>query len=290
MSDSAIGMGGCLTFWDVHSTDAKKVEDGLSYLGLERHAPKPRTEGESLRIAMRNIARIMMPCQTTEKYSVDVKRLRKVDDGMEAILVHHRQEGNEYSCLFRARVERGGVHSELASSDHARLEENYWRLRKESSGAAVGKSLVQIMSTFYGACLRAVGGLYYIPQSHNDMWSYVTAVYEGANSANRITVARFVMNDSTRRAIKESIEKDICRAAERINKEVTAPDKEWSAAQYEAKKRELNRLQEMAERYRSILSDSLDACRQAIQEADSAAAIATMCHFGASERELAAAT
>lgn len=273
-------VSGCLTWWEPKPADAARLAAELESIGLGKYAPKPATAEAALQEAMQDWGEGLSKQKVTTKESKHVykvfARRDKKQDGFELVDVTRKQGPNSYSCECACRVDAATGKVELLEGylDVWQTQELFDQYRSQASGAAVGRSLVELTQTMNGTCVRMNGGNYYLPEDAVARWYDVIDVFERC-SQTVVTRMRVVMDDIAARAIREGIVKELITEAAEIAEELRQG--ELAEHVVERRRQRSQLLREKAHMYEGILNDTLSEVHAVLDLADTcaAAAIAT---------------
>jgi hypothetical protein len=290
---------GVIVFFDTHPTAHRRLHNALDRIQLAELCPPPYSVGESLKRAMADYAaqhrkKLIEDLENKSKVSLKVIRHESAnDDGYEIVAVEHGKEKNHYHRLVSAKVEVSGSFENVVITDGWRYVEStsviqqcFETNRLTVSASAVGQMLVKAVKLLNGTCVREIGGTYYCPDGCQDDWKMLCEAVEEENGT-QITWHEIVMNQSSSRAIQRAIHKEITGEVNSITEEIAS-----GALGMKAIDNRILRLRELmgkAAQYEGILSTPLEDVRKALEDAETAAATASMLAAAKSDAEAAQA-
>ena len=284
---------GVFCTWTPKPTPHAKLKAALDSVGVGEHTPPPYSVGESLKRSMTDYGKnhrgeLITNLESKSTITLKVERHESAnEDGYEMIAVQHGKSRNEYPHLFAARVDcNGSEHIELTDggwliSNRYQLQEAYEHNRQTVSASAVGQLLVKMVSLLNGTTIREYGGLYFVSKQCSEAWvELCDAIEERDSSGNPLphsTIIDFAEVRAGRgsmRMIATSITKEIMADAAKLMDEVQSGDLGKRAI--ENRQGLLSKLRRKAKEYEGILDSPLQDVRKALQEAETAAAMANM--------------
>lgn len=267
---------GALVMWKCGPTDRGKLMDAMSAIGLSKFVPPARSVQASLRLAMSELAETMTnkrgnrakKSEAGEKikqaYIVQPHIDPKVD-GFELVDVARKAGPNSYENVFSGLVKlvngKEMVHTTMGTWEiRDTLQERYEALRLEVDGSAVGASLVELLNHFSGTCVRAHGGVYFLPDSGVSDWDKAVNAYEAAGcGANIIDRVRVVLDEQGIRSVKRAITKELVEMSGQIAEELRSGN--LTEAAVEKRVYAASALRAKCQLYEGILSTELTECR-----------------------------
>jgi len=150
------------------------------------------------------------------------------------------------------------------------LQERFDSYRSQSTGASVGRSLVELTKHLHGTCVRlGGGGNYYLPEDVVDTWSDVIDAYESC-SQTRVSRMRVVMDDLAARAIRDGITAELLKEGAEVADELAKGDLKEEVI--ERRKTRSQELRTKCRQYEGILNDTLVSVHAVLDMADKCAA------------------
>jgi hypothetical protein len=271
---------GAFVFWDPQATDYVRLRTALEAQGLEAHCPPPHSVGLSLKKALADYCRAngkaLKEWHDLKGCDPTVQRHESADrDGYEVVFVRRDKDRNTYSFLFAAKADGETVTLDGRTSgvNRAEIQRFYEHYRATVSGAGVGKMLVNLVTDLHGTCVRAIGGIYYLPEDTVSTWDRAVEAVESAGKTV-VTRARIVLDDSSIRTVASAITAELSAAAEVLRDEVISG--ELKAEALENRAAQARRLREKAQKYEGILGVSLATVKQALEDAELASAASAL--------------
>jgi hypothetical protein len=286
---------GVFVSWDTKPTSHRRLHGALERLKLESMCPPPYSVGEALKRALVDYSQahrkeLVKDLDNKSNITIEVKRLENAtEDGYEVVAVEHGKSRNSYPRLFSARVDTSNGSESVEVTDGWRydvslteISSSYQANRVTVSASGVTKLLVTAVKLLNGTCVREVGGHYYCPDGCQDDWTMLCRAVEEENGT-AITWHEIVMNESTARAIRKAVRKEVTTEVDSITEEINS-----GALGARAIDNRILRLRELmgkAHQYEGILSSPLDDVRKALEDAETAAATASMLASVKAEQE-----
>ena len=256
-------VNGAFVYWDAGVTDHAVILEKLTDLGLDHLAPSKRTPNEALAKALKDYgeAEIAKVCKAndTEKVkrtSLVQPRLSQDRNGLELLTVTRKAGPNDYDQLISARVDPVTDVIEITDgwAPVYQIQEAYNAYRRQCSGSQVGQSLVSILKHYHATCVRAAGGLYYLPDDLVDDWDMVAEAFEKASKENLIHRVKIVMDENAARTVRAAISQELVKAAGEIAEDLKHISKDSAV---ELRRARADQLRKKCERYKRVLSDDL---------------------------------
>lgn len=252
-------VSGAFVYWDAGITSQSVIHSKLESLGLEQFSPNPRSANEALTLALLDwgnaeIAKMPKHDRSLKRKVIVQPRLNQDSNGLELMRVDRRAEKNEYEFLCAARVENGYVIVTDGYASASYLQEGYQVYKSECTGSAVGQSLVEILKHYHGTCVRAAGGLYYLPDDVVDEWDMVSEAFEQASKSNVVHRVRIVMDEQAARSVRSAITNELVKEAGIVAEELRTLQKDDAI---ELRKARASMLRDKCRKYESILKDTL---------------------------------
>ena len=256
-------VNGAFVYWDAGVTDHAVILEKLTDLGLDHLAPSKRTPNEALAKALKDYgeAEIAKVCKAndTEKVkrtSLVQPRLSQDRNGLELLTVTRKAGPNDYDQLLSAKVDplTDVVEIEQGWIPSYQIQEAYNAYRRQCSGSQVGQSLVSILKHYHATCVRAAGGLYYLPDDLVDDWDMVAEAFEKASKENLIHRVKIVMDENAARTVRAAISQELVKAAGEIAEDLKHISKDSAV---ELRRARADQLRKKCERYKRVLSDDL---------------------------------
>jgi len=293
---------GVQVYWDAKPTSHARLLAALERQSLGELCPPPYSVGESLKRAMadycrRNRKSLLKDFDGKSKISIEIKRHESAnEDGYEAVAVFHGKDRNTYTRLFACKVDVNGASgpSEICVltdgwgcvDSMIEIGDAYTANRHTVSASAVGQMLVKAVKLLNGTCVREMGGLYYCPEGCADDWKMLCEAVE-EKGGTQITWYHIELNLSASRSITAGINKEITSEVAAIMDEINS-----GALGVRAIDNRILRAKELrakARQYEEILGNPLEEVRRALEDAETAAATASMLAAAKAEMENAEA-
>jgi hypothetical protein len=224
MQERSIQVNGAIVFWNAGPTQRELLEHRLTELGLERFAPRLRTDSAALKAAMQDycVSQLQNGKGSPDR-RIEGHKSQK-DHGFEAVEIQRGEDENSYYSAFSARVsEDGEIRVTKGFADKYVLQELYRKAKFVVTGPGVGKSLVDLLAYLGGTALRPSGGIYWIPESGVNLWERVATAVEGCSdsgSKNSVYLVRTLMDQGTVKAVRDAIIAEIEATATAIAEEL----------------------------------------------------------------------
>jgi hypothetical protein len=269
---------GAFVFWDPHATNHTRLREALSDIGQGDLCPPPHAVGLAVKKALADYARAnaaaIKEAMGIKGGDFIVQRHKEAEtDGYELVHVKREKDENDYSFVFSARAEEECTLCEtwraVPPNFRVAIQAQYEKYRSLVSGSGVGKMLSELVGQLHGTCVRAIGGVYYLPEDTVADWDKVVAAVESVGETV-VTRARVVLDDSSIRTVANAITNELHQRAQEIRDAVTSGDLKADALENRAGL--ARRCQEKAKHYEEILGVSLDAVHQALKDAEVASA------------------
>ena len=114
--------------------------------------------------------------------------------------------------------------------------------------------MVSILKHYHATCVRAAGGLYYLPDDLVDDWDMVAEAFEKASKENLIHRVKIVMDENAARTVRAAISQELVKAAGEIAEDLKHISKDSAV---ELRRARADQLRKKCERYKRVLSDDL---------------------------------
>ncbi len=271
---SAVITGGYV-FWECCTAPHAALLARLDAIDLKKFCPPPRSISESMRAALTDYkhANKVSLGGGDELVDLVIEPLKNRECGFVITRRVRGEVGNEHTPIFSATVARD-ADNEIVSitSGDANVDViqcSYNQYRKQIEGAAIGRSLVELLRHFHGTCMRTAGGLYYLPEAHSQEWDAVVDAYESVSAGIMITHSIVQLDDSTIRAVRKAVSDELTTRASEIAKEIRD-----NALGEDALKGRVKQAQELLNKvseYEEFLNQELFECRIMIDLAMTAA-------------------
>lgn len=281
MVESHLDVGGAIVFWNLAEwTHRGQLTAHMSALGLEALVPDPRPAPAALRSALEDIfggpRMLIRPLASRDGFAVV-----REDRGLAS---------NQYQTDLTARVVPGDPPTltfdpwdSRAVTVQGAFQSQLGRL----SACQVSAALVRIIESMGGTRLRPSGAVYWLPGHRIDEWGRVARSVEiaadGALSA--VYILRHRMDRDAVRAVRDAVVSEVEGEAARIKDDVLTGDLGTRAL--ETRKQQAADLRQKVLLYEDLLSVGLKGLHRAIDEADQAAATASLL-LGATTPDLVA--
>jgi hypothetical protein len=256
-------VNGAFVYWDAGVTEHSVILPKLIDLGLDHLAPSKRTPNEALAKALKDygeqeIAKICKGNDTerVKRTALVQPRLSQDKNGLELLTVTRKAGPNDYDQLLSAKVDPLTDVVEITDGwapIHA-IQESYNAYRRQCSGSQVGQSLVSILKYYHATCVRAAGGLYYLPDDLVDDWDMVAEAFEHSSKENLIHRVKIVMDENAARTVRFAITQELVKAAGEIAEDLKTISKDTAI---ELRQARADGLRKKCERYKRVLSDDL---------------------------------
>lgn len=273
MVEHKLSLDGAAIMWNCGPTNREKLFARMEQIGLDKFVPPVRSPQACLRLAMSEVANGMTQSMPRRKKG-DSKRgyivqslLDPKVDGFEIVDVERKKGPNSYENVFTARVEKERIHtSQNGWSYENHLCNKFDAYRLEVDGSAIGASLVELIGHFGGTCLRAHGGVYFVPDQIVGRMYDAGQAYELANPVNQVDVLKFALDACGIRAVKRAIVKELVEEAGKIAEELRSGD--LTEAGVQKRVDGAKALRQKCNSYEELLSVELTECRKMITLAE----------------------
>lgn len=262
-----------LVFWSLSEwSDREKLVSGLTPLGLTAYAPSARTPYAALKSALDHVYK--------EKHYL----VRALED-RDGLLVVEERRGKtsnlflDVVCVKLEEVEGLGPRLRFQGSTcrSGVIEEAFRQQLGLVHQAQVGKSLVELISSFHGTSLRPRGGLYWIPPAKLVEWRVAKTVFEGSaamGGASALYSLTTRWDAEACRAVRDAITREVSAEASGLLEDIQGSD--LSVRALEARKARATELRDRVKEYESILSLSLQDLYVALDQVDAAKGMSTL--------------
>ena len=253
-------VSGAFVYWDAGVTSQSVIHAKLEAIGLESFTPSCRTNNEALAAALMDYGNseiAKMPGTPGEKVKRKVivqPRLSQEENGLELVRVDRKIGPNDYDTICAAKIENGNVVVTDGYAPMWELQQSYDVYKAECTGSSVGQALVELLKHYHATCVRAAGGLYYLPDDVVDDWDLVSQAFETASKSNMIHRVRIVMDENAARTVRAAITQELVKDAGGIMEDLKTLQKDSAIDNRRSRAR---MLREKARQYESILQDTL---------------------------------
>lgn len=286
MTAHVIANGGAVVFWSGGPTSRQILDARLTQLGLEDFTPLPRTEAQSLKIALGEYAeqqkqalRRARQATATDDRGGKLKRDKIVQahrnqkaNGFELVAVERGDAANHYVTDFSAKVTDGRVQISRGYAEQSDLQAKYDLAKATLGGNAIGRSLVDIVASLKGTALREAGGVYWLPEESVAIWEKIVAAFQEAGQS-KVYVCRTVLDAETVRAVSDAIVDEVLKASGSLADEIRSGQLGEQAL--ETRKQRAKALHTRVSEYEQILGRAMSHLHDVIGVAEMAAASAT---------------
>ena len=277
MQTRNIEVSGAIVFWSCGPTQREMLEARMAEIGLDRFAPKARTDAAALRAS---VAQYCATQLSNGKGSPDrrVEPLKKTADGVEVVEIDRGTEGNHYDAAFSAKIDDNGqIVVTRGYADAFVLRELHSKVKGVVTGPGVSRSLVDLLNSIGGTALRPTGGVYWIPQDAVELWEKVAVIIEACpvqGEKSAVYMVRTLMDSNAVRAVRDAIIHEIEVSAEGISKELLEGGLGDDAI--ETRKKLAGRLHERIALYEGILGEGLSRLHTAVSSVEESMTIAAL--------------
>jgi hypothetical protein len=269
MVESRLDVGGAVVFWSLAEwTDRRRLTAAFQSLALDSFVPEPRPPSAALKDALEDVLggpRVLVrPLATRDGFAVVTE-----DRGLAV---------NQYATTLTARVnaEPPVLSFDPFDTRTFRVEEAFRAQLGRISGNQLSTALVKVIDALGGTRLRPSGAVYWVPGPRLDRWAEVAHAVELASEGrpSAVYVLRHRLGADAVRAVRDAVVAEVQVEAIRIRDEVLAGDLGGRAL--ETRKRNAADLREKVLLYEDLLDVGLKGLHVALDEADQAAATATL--------------
>jgi hypothetical protein len=200
-------------------------------------------------------------------------------DGFAVVREDRGTVENRYATDLVARVMEGPrphLSFEPYGPKAVAVEASFQTQLGRVSGAQLSSALVKVVESLSGTRLRPTGAIYWIPGPRLADWAdvgqAVEAAADGAPSA--VYLIKHRLDGEAVRAIRDAVVAEVSAEATRIREDVAAGDLGGRAL--ETRKQQAADLRSKVLLYEDLLSVGLDGLHRAVDDADQAAATASL--------------
>lgn len=152
MIHKSASASGAICFWNLSAVDKAALSDRFSLIGLERYAPKERTDASALHQACLEYA--------GKRDTAIEKHKHPGKNGVSVVNIERDEDSVYFTTSFGAKVVDGRVVTSKGYANQNRLQELFTQHKGVVTGAALGKSLVEIvLARLSGVTLKESGGV-----------------------------------------------------------------------------------------------------------------------------------
>jgi len=270
MIESTFDVGGAVVFWTASEcTNRDKLRIGLQAIQLAQFVPDPRPPASVLKDALE---------ETLGGARILVRPLAD-RDGFTVIKEERGQNANYYATELIARVRNPNVPTieyDPYDARAIRVNESFQRHSSTIPATQLSACLVKIVDALGGTRLRPTGAVYWIPQHKLDEWSLVAQAVESASEGkpSAVYLLRHRLDSEAIRAIRDAVICEVQAATTRMADEIAIGD--LGSRALETRKVLAQELREKVLLYEDLLSVGLTELHRAIDQADQAAATASL--------------
>ena len=270
MIENHLDIGGGVVFWTLADwTDRDKLRDEFLSLGLESYVPDPRVPAAVLRDALEEVLggpRVLV-------------RPLADRDGFTVIKEERGRARNDYVTELVARVTvPDPVRLDIQPFDERThsITEAYRRHAVRIPAAQLSASMVRVVESLGGTRLRPSGAVYWIPGPKLDDWARVAEAIEHSADGrpSAVYLLRHRLDADAVRAVRDAVITEVQVEANRICTDVNSG--ELGSRALETRRKQATELRDKVNLYEDILNIALSGLHQAIDEADQAAAMASL--------------
>ncbi|WP_020475826.1 hypothetical protein [Zavarzinella formosa] len=270
MVENNLDIGGGVVFWTLADhTDRDKLREAFRPLDLENHVPEPRLPSAVLRDALEEVlggSRVLVrPLADRDGFTVVREERGRTNNAYVTELVA------KVACPDPIRLDIEPL-DERASLIHDACRRHAVRIPAAQMSAA----MVRIVESLGGTRLRPGGAVYWVPGPKLDDWTQAAEAVEKSSEGrpSAVYVLRHKLDADAVRAVRDAVITEVRAEASRIQTEVSSG--ELGGRALETRKRQAAELRRKVNLYEDILSIALSGLHQAVDEADQAAAMASL--------------
>ncbi len=269
MVESHLDIGGAVVFWSIsESSDRHRLRQGFEPLGLGEFVPEPRPASAVLRDALEEILggrlTLVRPLAARDGFTV-VREDRGVSENSYATALVARVEGEPPHLLFEPDDDRAD-----------RVRESYRRHADRIPASQLSATLVKVVESLGGTRLRPSGAVYWVPGHRLGEWAEVATAVEQASTArpSAVYAIRHRLDADAVRAVRDAVVAEVTAEAGRIAADVATGDLGTRAL--ETRQKEASDLRNKVLLYEDLLAVGLAGLHRVVDEADQAAAGASL--------------
>jgi hypothetical protein len=268
MVENNLDVGGAVTFWSLADWSHRdRLQSELAALGLDSFTPEPRPASACLKDALEDVLggpRVLV-------------RPLAARDGFAVVREDRGLAANSYANVLTAWVRDGQApRFDPWSSDADLVAEAFRSQQGRVPAGQLSGALVKVVESFGGTRLRPGGAIYWVPGTRLDEWAQVAHAAEQASGGrpSAVYMLRHRLDADAVRAVKDAVVQEVQVEASRICDEVTTG--ELGGRALETRKRQAADLRAKVLLYEDLLNLGLAGLHRAIDQADQAAATATL--------------
>ena len=213
---STLQIGGAVVFWKLATrTDADKLAEGLTRIGLNDFSPDPRKPLALLREALGEVMERKMIRPLGSKSGYEVVSETKGDDM------------NSYEHYASVKLDEGRMRFEgLTDDDERRIAACYLEFSAYITGQQIAEMLLKLVYKLGGVPLRPCGAIYWLPVDQLARWAEITAVVEqcAVKGESQLHCLQVQFDESAVRAVHEGIVADITASVDLITEQILSGD------------------------------------------------------------------
>ena len=267
--EQQISVKGAVTYWNLSESDPKILKEAWKAAGLEKFAPRARTEQDALKKALKSVflsdhRRLIRPLADDPGFAIISET-----GGDERRTLTHEQE-------LAVTVAPGGklIFEPKSHTDATRIDEEYRAALGSVPALKVSRALVGLLeSALHATPLR--GGIYWVPDDAINTWKTIADGVEAAGNASCVYLMRTAMDDTAKKAVLDALTADIEKEVASILADTTA-DSNLGVRGLASRKTKAEDLVARVEEYEKILDVKLQTLRTKAKEADAAATLAAL--------------
>jgi hypothetical protein len=281
MREQRMAVSGGAIWWTVcEYYDRSSLLTNLTYRGLEKYCPEPRTPVACLKDALRGVF-------ADKRHSVDCIKSKDGYAVYEETAHEHRVDRKhivtakiDASCAISFYGEYGGA----SYTDKAQgILDEYNRYAGMLISTQVSTCMVHIISQhFAGLCLKpGIGGLYWLPDDKLEDWRNVSeAVEASANLVGKAgnrhvsSMIRSAQDEDSFKSVANALIAEVQAEAARLNREIN--DEDIGARALENRREEAVALRLRVKQFEDLLGCRLNELEAVADNVEVAAAQAVM--------------
>ena len=268
MVESHLDVGGAVTFWSLADwSNRPRLQAAFAAIGLDAFVPDPRPAPACLKDALEDVLggpRVLV-------------RPLAARDGFAVVQEDRGVAANAYAIRLTAAVrgESDPVFDPWCP-EADRVADAYHRQLGRVPAAQLSAALVKVVEALGGIRLRPGGAVYWVPGHRLDEWAAAGHAAESAAAGrpNAVYVLRHRLDADAVRAVRDAVVHEVRAEADRICLEVAGGDLGTRAL--EARQRQAGELRQKVLLYEDLLSVGLQGLHAAVDQADQAAATASL--------------
>ena len=284
MEEKEISIGGAVTMWKSAPAIRSYVQKKLLTIGVGDFCPEPTTR----HVALRNALKSQYGSESVKTLPgfanfavINASVSSKNWEGQAKVIVKSEYNGLTFHNPNDEYDDNGGLEQVTIDNIKKLFEAELSCVPAND----VSKMLVKLAHHVGGmACASGAGGAYWIPKDSLSLWKEIADTVEGSSrgkSSSKVFMFTTAMDDDAVRAVVGSLENNICKELEDMEREIASGKLKKRAL--ESRQHALGEKRETIREYESMLGVTLKKLHKAVEQTKKNSVLAAMLALGGTE-------